>query len=318
LNGTYDVLIAAGSGTVHDITRYVANKRGVPFVSVPTAASVDGFSSVVAAMTLKGCKMSIYAGAPLYVLADTDIFSAAPGRLTASGAGDLLGKFTAIADWKIANLLTGEYICHEVIHLTERALAEALAARDDCERLMYGLLLSGLAMQMVGISRPASGGEHYISHFWEMNVINEPVDALHGEQVGVGLLICADEYHRISELLKQGKAEPFSVEGLLEKDLKAGFPDAEMREMLRKENTPDPLEGLSGSDIIDRYEDICGIIDAIPPADELSAIIGSFGGKRSMEDIGIDPALKEATMRYSPYVRSRLTMMKLRKLLGFV
>lgn len=317
LKGSCEVLVAAGSGTIHDITRYIAYKRGIPFISVPTAASVDGYVSTVAAMTWEGCKKTMTAVSPLYVLADTDIFAAAPLRLRASGFGDLLGKYTAIADWRISNALTGEYICEKVIRLTEKALDEAVSAQDDYERLMYGLLLSGLAMQMVGNSRPASGGEHHISHFWEMEVCNGPLDALHGEKVGVGTVLCSEEYHRISEYLKRGEVRVTSAEGLLDRDLEEGVRNAAMRESLRKENTPDPLDGIRGSDVLARKDEICGFIDKIPTAGRLAELLRSYGGKLSMEDIGLDPALKAATLRFSPYVRARLTMMRLRKLIGF-
>jgi glycerol-1-phosphate dehydrogenase [NAD(P)+] len=311
-----DVLLAVGSGTVHDITRYIANKCGLPFISIPTAASVDGFVSTVAAMTWKGCKQTFQAVAPLYVLADTDIFTNAPRRLTASGFGDLLGKYTALADWRIANLLTGEYICERVIHLTEQALEAVVAAPEDCERIMYGLLLSGLAMQMVGNSRPASGGEHHLSHFWEMEVCNGPLDALHGEKVGVGLLLCAEEYRNIGNTLMRGDAVPISVDGLLEKELESGFPDVAMRDELRRENTPDPLASISGEDILRNSERICEIIDRIPTVSDMTELIRAAGGKITMADIGLDPALKDYSLCYSPYVRLRLTLMRLRKLVS--
>lgn len=73
------------------------------------------------------------------------------------------------------------------------------------EKLMYALLLSGLAMQMIGNSRPVSGAEHHISHLWEMNVINEPVDALHGEKVSVGLLLCLERYKEIATAMEKGR-----------------------------------------------------------------------------------------------------------------
>lgn len=315
LTKSNDVLLAVGSGTVHDITRYIANKRGLPFTSIPTAASVDGFVSTVAAMTWKGCKQTSQAVAPLYVLADTDIFTAAPSRLTASGFGDLLGKFTALADWRIANVMTGEYICEKVIHLTEQALEKAVASPNDSVHIMYGLLLSGLAMQMVGNSRPASGGEHHMSHFWEMEVCNGLIDALHGEKVSVGLLLCAEEYKRISENLIHGNVKPVSADGLLEEELDRGFPNVNMRNELRIENTPDPLYGLSGEDIIINKEKICRIINKIPPITELTELMRASGGKITMIDIGLDPAHKLDSLRYSPYVRGRLTMMRLRKLI---
>ncbi len=214
-------------------------------------------------------------------------------------------------------MLTGEYICEKVIHLTEQALSEAIAARNDIARLMFGLLLSGLSMQMVGSSRPASGGEHHISHFWEMGVCNGQLDALHGEMVGVGLLLCSEEYHKISGLLKSGDIKVTPSNGLLKKDLEEGFQNIEMRKLLEEENTPDPTDGISGYDILANKDKICNILDKLPSAEDLSELLRSVGGKTNMEEIGLDPALKATTLRYSPYVRARLTMMRLRKLLGF-
>ena len=164
---------------------------------------MDGFVSNVAAMTWKGLKKTVPAVAPLAVFADTDIFAHAPRRLTASGVSDLLGKYICLADWKIASLLTGEYICSEIIEMEEKALKTvcscvkgiASGEPEDCEKLMYALILSGLAMQMVGNSRPASCAEHHLSHLWEMEVVNGPLDALHGEKVSVGTLL-VDVYKR--------------------------------------------------------------------------------------------------------------------------
>ena len=102
-------LVAVGSGTIHDITRHIAYSHNIPFISCPTAASVDGFCSSVAAMTWKGFKKTFTAVAPKIVIADLDIIMKAPTRLTNSGVGDMLGKFIALTDWKISNVLTGEY-----------------------------------------------------------------------------------------------------------------------------------------------------------------------------------------------------------------
>ena len=197
-----DCMIAVGSGTVHDLTRYNAYERKIPFISVPTAASVDGYVSTVAAMSWYGFKKSMIAESPILVVADSRIITDAPMRLTASGVGDLLGKYTALADWKITNILDGEYICDRICEMEYDALdklkesLDRLSNRDinAYEELMYGLLLSGLAMQMTGHSRPASGAEHHMAHFWEMAVINDEIDAYHGEKVGVGLIQVSDIY----------------------------------------------------------------------------------------------------------------------------
>ena len=205
--GDVDMMIAVGSGTVHDITRFHAYEMKIPFFSVPTAASVDGFVSTVAAMTWHGFKKSFTAVSPVVVIADTDIFKKAPLRLTASGVSDLLGKYTALADWKITHLLTGEYICKEICDMEYQALDSLISSLDGLktgdtkayEDLMYGLLLSGLAMQMTGNSRPASGAEHHMSHLWEMEVLNDYIDFYHGEKVGVGLVLSSKIYHKAAE-----------------------------------------------------------------------------------------------------------------------
>ena len=183
-----DLLLSVGAGTIHDITRYCAKEKNIPFVSVPTAASVDGFVSTVAAMTWHGFKKTTPAVSPICVVADSSVFSKAPYRLTASGISDLLGKFTALADWRIAHIVTGEYFCERVYELELEAVHEVCSVLQDirdggitaCEKLMYALLLSGIAMQMVGNSRPASGAEHHLSHLWEMEAVNPHTDAYHG------------------------------------------------------------------------------------------------------------------------------------------
>ena len=119
-----DLLIAVGAGTIHDLARYTAYQRRIPFVSVPTAASVDGFVSTVAAMTWHGMKKTLPAAAPICVLADTDIFGHAPYRLTASGISDLMGKYTALLDWRVCHVLFGEYFCQAIHDLEMEAVQE--------------------------------------------------------------------------------------------------------------------------------------------------------------------------------------------------
>ena len=176
-----DLVLAVGAGTIHDLSRFVAHQYRIPFVSVPTAASSDGFTSTVADMTWNGVKKAVAASAPLFVFADTDIFAKAPKRLTAAGVSDILGKYIALADWKIASILSKEYYCAEVVNLETKAvrtvkdnLKEIAAGEEEaCEKLMYALVLSGLAMQMTGNSRPASGAEHHLVHLWDMEVVKK-------------------------------------------------------------------------------------------------------------------------------------------------
>lgn len=323
--GEVDLMIAVGSGTIHDITRYHAYEMRIPFFSVPTAASVDGFVSTVAAMTWHGFKKSFTAVSPIVVIADTDIFKKAPLRLTASGVSDLLGKYTALADWKITHLLTGEYICDEICNMEYEALNRLRDSLDGLttgdtkayEDLMYGLLLSGLAMQMTGNSRPASGAEHHMSHLWEMEVINDYIDFYHGEKVGVGLVLASKIYHAAA---KKMRASDFKVKDAMpveEKLIKEKFSKPGMFETIMEENTPNLLEEVDSKKLVEFKNEIAEIIDQIPTAEELIAMIDKVEGVKSLEDLGFDQSYQAQTANLSPYVRARITFMRLLKFYDF-
>lgn len=320
-----DVLVAVGSGTVHDITRYLAHERNIPFVSVPTAASVDGFVSTVAAMTWNGFKKTFPAVSPLAVFADTDIFPKAPYRLTASGVSDLLGKYTALADWKISHIVTGEPICGRVVNLEEKALATVGSNRakirmqepEACAHLMYALLLSGLAMQMVGNSRPASGAEHHVSHLLEMEILNTRLEAYHGEKVGVGLVLAAGVYHRDAECLRTGKYTVPPYAGLERTLLREKIQSDALYREIMKENEPDLLAAISPAALRDCVPQIVAVLDAVPSEEKLRTLLTEAGAPVTLSDIGADEVLRENIIRLSPYVRRRLTYMRLRKLFCF-
>lgn len=323
--GQVDLMIAVGSGTIHDITRYHAYNRGIPFISVPTAASVDGYVSTVAAMTWNGCKKSFTAVSPVVVVADTDIYKKAPLRLTASGVSDLLGKYTALADWKVSHVLTGEYICEEICDMEYKALESLTASLDGLvigdtkayEDLMYGLLLSGLAMQMTGNSRPASGAEHHMSHFWEMEVLNDYIDFYHGEKVGVGLVLSSKIYHKAAEKLIAGNfTVKESVE--LEEDLiKENYCKPGMLDTIMAENTPNLLDDIDGKKLVACKDKIAEIINEIPAEEKIIAMIDKVKGVKSLDDLGLEESFQFKTAQLSPYVRQRLTFMRLLKFFDF-
>ncbi|MDO4169725.1 MAG: sn-glycerol-1-phosphate dehydrogenase [Lachnospiraceae bacterium] len=323
--GQVDLMIAVGSGTIHDITRYHAYNMGIPFISVPTAASVDGYVSTVAAMTWNGCKKSFTAVSPVVVVADTDIYKKAPLILTASGVSDLLGKYTALADWKISHVLTDEYICDEICDMEYKALESLIASLDGLttgdtkayEDLMYGLLLSGLAMQMTGNSRPASGAEHHMSHFWEMEVLNDPIDFYHGEKVGVGLVLASKIYHKAAEKLVSGD---FTVKESMELEvdlIKKSYCKPGMFDTIMEENTPNILADIDSKKLVDCKDKIVEIINEIPTSDELIAMIDKVQGVKSLADLGFEDDFQSKTAQLSPYVRQRLTFMRLLKFFDF-
>lgn len=320
-----DVLIALGSGTIHDITRYVAYNKDIPFISVPTAASVDGFVSTVAAMTWRGYKKTFTAVSPIYVVADTDIFKEAPYRLTASGISDLIGKYTALVDWKISSIVIGEYICNKVCNMEIDAVNKLCECVDDLvlgkseayEQLMYALILSGLAMQIIGNSRPASGAEHHMSHLWEMEVINKHLDAYHGEKVSVGLILVMEEYKKIKKSIENGRCRVKKYYGLEEDMLKEVFKSREMYDSIMKENTPDPLLNVNKVILQNRLESIAEILEKLPTLDFVKNTLKRAKAVTTLEEIGLSNDIKQNSIRVSPYVRSRLTLMRISKMLEY-
>jgi len=207
---THDAVpVAVASGTLNDIVKRAAHECDRPYLTVPTAASVDGYTSFGASITKDGFKQTLTCPAPRAVVADLDVLTAAPGIMTASGYGDLLGKVPAGADWIVADRLGVDPIEPHVWDLVQGPLRAATARpaelaagdRDAMLALVEGLMMSGLAMQVAGSSRPASGAEHYFSHLWELEGlaygVGDGPPPEHGLKVGFGSIAIAAFYERL-------------------------------------------------------------------------------------------------------------------------
>lgn len=318
-----DLILAVGAGTIHDICRYIAHEHEIPFVSVPTAASMDGFVSSVATMTWRGIKKIVPSVPPLCVIADTDIFSKAPRRLNASGAADILAKHISLADWRIANLVAGEYLCERAYQMERQALRMVKSCirgipdgdEDDCEELMRALILSGLAIQISGSSRPAAGAEHQISHLWRMEVLNGPLDAYHGERVGVGLLLCLEKYREIAEAIHRDDCHIVDYEGVELELLTESFHGKEQLEAILEENTPDPLAAVVPENLERSLPEIAAILDDLPDVEDVCRLMEKGGCKTSLKALGLSRRAVAKTIQLSPYTRNRLTLMRFLKML---
>ncbi|MBP1969281.1 glycerol-1-phosphate dehydrogenase [NAD(P)+] [Virgibacillus natechei] len=201
-----DVILAVGSGTIHDIVRFASFKMSIPFISVPTAASVDGYTSKGAPLIFQGVKKTIQTASPVAVFADIDIIKDAPREMTAAGFGDIIGKYTSLLDWEISSLIGKEPYNQLAADLTRRSLdncihsVQEIAKREDkgIKILMQALIESGLVMLVLDFSRPASGSEHHLSHYWEMDLLKKDAkQLLHGAKVGVATTIIIDLYKQI-------------------------------------------------------------------------------------------------------------------------
>lgn len=195
-----DLLLGIGSGVINDLCKYVSFFHGLRYVMIATAPSMDGYASVGAAMILHEMKITVNARPPMAILGDGAILRTAPMDMIRSGYGDIVGKYSCLNDWKLAALLRGEYFCqyvYDTVMETVRAvegLAPRLLARDPdaVSVLTQGLVTVGILMAYVGNSRPASGSEHHLSHFFEITgLLDKAGYYLHGIDVLYGAAVTA-------------------------------------------------------------------------------------------------------------------------------
>lgn len=207
-----DYVLAVGSGTINDIAKSVSTALGVDCGVLATAASMDGYCSKGAALMRGGFKVTDEVHAPKDILIDLDIVRRAPRIMTAAGFGDIIGKYTALTDWRMANAVKGEEVNECAYSLMAKALNECVGAFDALTRyeddavakLTDALIVAGLSMAECGNSRPASGSEHHQSHFLEMDFIRRGERVpLHGLKVALGTLVSLELYN----YLKNGNAD---------------------------------------------------------------------------------------------------------------
>jgi glycerol-1-phosphate dehydrogenase [NAD(P)+] len=201
--------LAVGAGTINDMVKMGCSNEGQPMGVIGTAPSMNGYNSAIAAVLSGGVKTTGPCTAPRVVIADLDVMAEAPYRMIASGLGDLMSKPVSNSDWRLSARLKDTHHSPEAMEVIEhgaRALegvAEKLPERDrEATRgLIESLMLSGIAMSVAGSSSPASGGEHLISHFIDMEAyaFGKPHD-FHGCQVGVGTLTTALLYEKLQAL----------------------------------------------------------------------------------------------------------------------
>ena len=195
-----DLIVGIGSGVIQDLSKYVSFFKKVPYAVVATAPSMDGYASSGAAMILEGMKETVSAGLPLAIFADTEVLKDAPMEMIKAGYGDIIGKFSALNDWRLSTLINGEFFCEYIYGvtyaMTEKTLklGAGLLKRDEesVKALTEALIVVGIMMSFLGNSRPASGSEHHLSHYFEITGIvkNRPYFA-HGIDVAYSTVITA-------------------------------------------------------------------------------------------------------------------------------
>lgn len=203
------LIIAVGAGTINDLGKYTAQHLGIPYWTVPTAPSMNGYTSSIAAVKKDGVKRTLPSAPPKLVYAHPQVILDAPLKLMQAGYCDVMAKSVSDIDWQIESALFGGSYCtlpSAIMADAEPLYAdrpEKIAAGDAAavDALFRGLLISGMAMTLAGSSAPASGGEHLVSHFWDMREdLTGRTPELHGLQVGAGILLSAACYEKLRAL----------------------------------------------------------------------------------------------------------------------
>lgn len=301
---TSDLIIAVGSGVINDIGKVLATAVGADYFIVGTAPSMDGYASSTSSMVRNGLKVSLEGKCPDAIIGDIDILKNAPIKMLQAGIGDMLAKYISIAEWKIAREILDEYYCDRVANLIKLALkecvdnAEGLLLRDEkaIKAVFNGLVIGGVAMAFVGISRPASGVEHYFSHILDMRGLqfNEKVD-FHGTQCAVATLICAKLYEKLllitpdkNKALSHVKAFDYNNHKKLLKEFlgQSAIPMIEKEKTEKKYCKKKHKKRLEV--ILSKWDKIKEIIEKeIPSPNELERILDKIGAPKTYKELGI-------------------------------
>ena len=299
-----DGVISVGSGVINDCCKVVAHAVGRPQVAVGTAPSMDGYASDSSSMHVSGVKSTVYNACPVGIICDSLIMSQAPMRMLWAGLGDMLAKYVSVCEWRLSNLVTGEYYCEEIAGLMRASLkkivenASAIATRDPdaIQAVSEGLVMSGVAMSFALMSRPASGLEHYFSHMWEMMGMERGEKAdLHGIQVGVGTHVTLGLYDWIKTLTPDraramgfiANFDPEAWEAMVRRIFGNTAPQILAIEDKVKKN--DPENHKKRFDVIEaRWPEILKIIEEeMPDTEAIDRLMRELGMPRVPKDLGI-------------------------------
>ncbi|MBQ3141329.1 MAG: sn-glycerol-1-phosphate dehydrogenase [Clostridia bacterium] len=316
-----DVIVGIGSGVINDIGKLLAKISGKRYLIVATAPSMDGYASGSSSMERDGLKVSLDSTAAWAVIGDLDVLCAAPMKMLQAGLGDMLAKYVSLCEWELAHVIVDEYYCPAVAQLVRCGLkkcadaAPLLMQRDPeaVKAVMEGMVLAGLTMNYAGISRPASGMEHYFSHIWDMRglAFGTKTD-LHGIQCGIATLLSLKVYEHIRSLTPDAEAAKRAV---------SAFDFADWSSKLRafigegaeamiagesKEHKYDPaLHAARIERIVKNWPRICSVIDAMPTYGEVLAVMQAAGAPTDAGNLQLTQEQVRITMTMSKDIRDK-------------
>lgn len=312
-------ILSVGTGSINDPCRLAAANQNKKLCIFATAPSMDGFASYSSPIVKNGFKSSYPAKSPEVIIGDTKILASAPTYLKSSGFGDMVAKYIGLVDWKISSILTNEPYCERVAELTRSAvdklmsMADRVTVNDEetAGEIFKSLLMTGIGMSFMQNSRPASGSEHIIAHLMECIELRDGIiPNYHGEDVGVFTLQMLKYYNTLAKRESiTAKKEQVDWEEIYDFY-------GEMADEVKKLNQPKTVtDEVDPKKLEEQWPEIRKIIINIPDYEQVYSAMKKAGCKLTYEDIGKPHRLVEDCIMYSPYMRYRLTLLRLKDMI---
>lgn len=328
LNSAYnkqDIIVAVGSGVINDLCKILSFKNNIPYIIIASQPSMDGYASKTSSIISGGLKVTVNSKVSDVIIGDIDVLKTAPDKAVISGFGDMIAKYVSILEWKISNIINGEYFCEEVASLIKSAVKECvnnidgLLSKDDkaIEAVFNGLILGGVCMNYAGCSRPASGVEHYISHILDMRALefNTPIST-HGIQCAIGTLYAIKVYEQLKNYkISKEKAVSFVKNfdfNAYSKKMKefigrASEPMIENEKVDKKYDTI--MHEKRIEKIISNWDKIVKLInDELPKYEELKQKLTCINSPTSLLDIGIDNTNIKDVFTFTKDIRNKYVL----------
>ncbi len=321
--GEADLIVPVGSGVICDLGKWLAWDRRLPFVPFATAASMNGYGSANVAPTIEGLKTLFVAAPPPAVATALPVLCAAPAEMTTAGLGDALAKSICAADWYVNHVLFGDYYCQRCVDLISeieplyisRPADLAAGNRDAMEGLFSALMVAGPIMTLAGSSAPASGGEHLLSHTLDMMAsLDGSRHDLHGRQVGMGTLLCAEVYRRVLAVESPRFVEPASdIDKAFWGKLAGATAEQYAKKLPRLKQVADVLSRGGAWDNLRAK-----LTRTVRPPEMIAECLRAAGGARTAADLGCDrPRLLNA-FGHASQARARFTVLDLAAVMGIL
>jgi glycerol-1-phosphate dehydrogenase [NAD(P)+] len=330
-----DIAIAVGAGTINDLAKLASFQKKIPYVVVATAPSMNGYTSAIAAISVRGVKRTIPCHQPIGVIADLDILRSAPQHLICAGLGDLESKPTSSADFRLSGMVRATYYCktpERVVFAAEERAAQAAPGLqqgdpDAIAALTEALILSGISMKLAGSSSPASGGEHLISHLWDMTAAEQGrTEGWHGSQVGVCTLVTSALYEYLAQI------DPAKID--VEQLCASRLPRDQQERAIRQRH------GARGDEVVAEFFEkqlddeafrteltaICtnwqslweGLQEILRPSQQIRETLKAAGCPTTMAELGLGPQHMEFAFLAAREIRARYTVLDFAADLGML